>query len=227
MAHGPAALVARCTRYLSIVAPPLLEGASQVSLTVVLPGVATGERGAVAAIAAAGVAIAAGGVVVGGTVVVAITAGGAVVGGVVVVVAIAAGGVVVVGGVGAGDAGVVEVGAAASSSVAGDDARIGWHVSGRHRRIVLGRRRRRAGRGVVAGDGARRRIVGRRAGWDVGGRRVLGDTGIGVVAPTAPAVAATEVATATMRMARRTRFEKFMICFLVRQGIPWLPLRGA
>jgi hypothetical protein len=42
----------RCTTYLSIALPPLLAGASQVSLTLLLPGLATGERGAVGAVAA-------------------------------------------------------------------------------------------------------------------------------------------------------------------------------
>ena len=52
--HDPAApVVDRCTAYMSIVAPPLLDGASQVSLTVALPGVAAGDRGAVGALAAA------------------------------------------------------------------------------------------------------------------------------------------------------------------------------
>jgi hypothetical protein len=52
LVHGPRLLVARRTTYLSTVAPPLLDGARQVSLTVALPGVAVGDRGAVGAFAA-------------------------------------------------------------------------------------------------------------------------------------------------------------------------------
>ena len=40
------ALVERCTVYLSIAPPPLLNGATQTSLTVRFPGVADTERGA-------------------------------------------------------------------------------------------------------------------------------------------------------------------------------------
>jgi hypothetical protein len=45
--HGPTEPVARCTTYLLIAAPPLRDGASQASLTVVLPGFAVGDRGTV------------------------------------------------------------------------------------------------------------------------------------------------------------------------------------
>ena len=44
--HGPAALAERCTAYLSIVAPPLLAGATHTNFTLPLPGVADNVRGA-------------------------------------------------------------------------------------------------------------------------------------------------------------------------------------
>jgi hypothetical protein len=44
--HGPAELVARCTAYLSIAAPALLNGASHVTFTEAMPGVAAGDLGA-------------------------------------------------------------------------------------------------------------------------------------------------------------------------------------
>ena len=44
--HGPAEAVERCTEYRSIAAPPLLDGASHVSLTLEGAAVASGERGA-------------------------------------------------------------------------------------------------------------------------------------------------------------------------------------
>ena len=45
--HGPATLVARCTAYLSFVAPPLPDGAAQVSAIDPLPGVELSDCGAV------------------------------------------------------------------------------------------------------------------------------------------------------------------------------------
>jgi hypothetical protein len=45
--HGPSGLAARCARYSSTVAPPLLEGVSQVSLTLALLGTAVGDLGAI------------------------------------------------------------------------------------------------------------------------------------------------------------------------------------
>src|SRR5262245_30230579 len=45
--QGPFELVDRCTRYRSTVAPPLLSGRCHVSVTLELPTVVTGDRGAV------------------------------------------------------------------------------------------------------------------------------------------------------------------------------------
>ena len=55
--HDPLALGARCTRYRSIFAPPLLAGADQASLTTALPRVAVGDRGGVAIAAVTSVSL--------------------------------------------------------------------------------------------------------------------------------------------------------------------------